>query len=434
MTNKLSELFKASVQKKMERYVAAYFKVHPEVKLVVVAGSVGKTSTKLAIATVLSERLRVRMHEGNHNAHLSAPLAVLGIDYPGNIKSLGAWLSVFRAAKARIAQPTDVDVIVQELGTDKIGEISHFGTYLKPDIGVVTAVSPEHMEFFGTIDVVAQEELAAANFSTHAFINRDDIDGTYAKYLTNAHVNTYGTSGSAEYRFIDEDFALETGHRGKLVIPQWQEPVAVRIKVLGEHSLRPAIAATAVAVKLGLNATEIVTGIAKIRAAPGRMNVLRGTENTIIIDDTYNASPLAGAGALRSLYSLSVPQRIAVLGSMNELGDSSAAEHQALGMICDPNQLAWVVTVGDEAEKYLAPSARAQGCQVKICKNALEAGGFVRGVLEPGAAVLFKGSQGGIFLEEAVKVVLHSTDDERQLVRQSSAWLKQKSDFFSKFA
>ncbi len=163
------------------------------------------------------------------------------------------------------------------------------------------------------------------------------------------------------------------------------------------------------------------------------MNILRGTLDTIIIDDTYNSSPLAGACALRALYKLSVPQRIAVLGSMNELGDSSAAEHQALGMLCDPSQLAWVVTVGDDAEKYLAPSARAQGCQVKICKNALEAGGFVHSVLESGAAVLFKGSQGGVFLEEAVKVVLHSTDDEQQLVRQSAVWMKQKNVFFSKF-
>ncbi|MBC7942966.1 UDP-N-acetylmuramoyl-tripeptide--D-alanyl-D-alanine ligase [Candidatus Saccharibacteria bacterium] len=426
-------MFKNYIQKKMEGYVVKYFAAHPEVKLVVVAGSVGKTSTKLAIATVLSQRFRVRMHEGNHNAHLSAPLAILGIDYPGNINSLGAWLSVFRAAKTRIKEPTDVDVIVQELGTDKIGEVAHFGTYLRPDIGVVTAVSPEHMEFFHNIETVAQEELTAANFSVHALINRDDIDGTYSKYLTNANINTYGTSASAEYHFIDEDYTIESGHTGKFIVPDWEEPVTAHIKVLGEHSLRPAIAAGAVAVKLGLNDTEIAAGLSKIRAVPGRMNVLRGVEDTIIIDDTYNSSPLAAACAIQALYKLTVPQRIAVLGSMNELGDGSAAEHQALGMLCDPNQLAWVVTVGEEAEKYLAPSARAQGCQVKICKNALEAGGFVHSALESGAAILFKGSQGGIFLEEAVKVVLHSTEEENNLVRQSPVWIEQKSKFFSRF-
>lgn len=434
MTNKLSDMFKAYIQKKMEHYVVLYFKAHPEVKLVVVAGSVGKTSTKLALATVLSGKLRVRMHEGNHNAHLSAPLAILGIDYPGNIKSFGAWLSVFRAARTRIAEPTDVDVIVQELGTDRIGDIPHFGSYLRPDIGVITAVSAEHMEFFHDIKTVAQEELAAANFSVLALINRDDIEGEYAEYMTNANVSTYGTSGNAEYHFINEDFTIEAGYKGTLIAPEWSEPAPIRVKVLGEHSLRPAIAAAAVAVKLGLSAAEIADGLAKIRAVPGRMNVLRGDENTIIIDDTYNSSPLAAACAMQALYQLSVPQRIVVLGSMNELGDSSAMEHQTLGRLCDPDQLAWVVTVGDEAAKYLATAARSQGCQVKVCKNALEAGSFVHSVLESGAAILFKGSEGDIFLEEAVKVVLHSTDDEPRLVRQSPVWMARKADLFSKFS
>jgi UDP-N-acetylmuramyl pentapeptide synthase len=122
--------------------------------------------------------------------------------------------------------------------------------------------------------------------------------------------------------------------------------------------------------------------------------------------------------------------KIAVLGSMNELGDISQAEHQALGMLCDPTQLAWVVTVGDEAEKYLAPAAKTRGCQVMSFKTAQEAGAFVHKVLEPGAIVLFKGSQGGIYLEEAVKVILHATEDEKQLVRQSAAWLEIKQKFF----
>src|SRR3954465_7271309 len=101
-------MFKNYIQKKLEKYVVKYFKKHPEVKLVVVAGSVGKTSTKRDIATLLSSRYRVALHEGNHNTHLSAPLAILGIDYPGSIKSIGAWLSVFAAARERIKEPTGV--------------------------------------------------------------------------------------------------------------------------------------------------------------------------------------------------------------------------------------------------------------------------------------------------------------------------------------
>ncbi len=426
-------MFKVYIQKKLENYVKAYFKAHPEVKLIVVAGSVGKTSTKLAIGTVLSERFRVRVHEGNHNAELSAPLAILGIEYPEDIKNIFAWLAVFKAAKLRIKQPADVDVVIQEVGSDRIGQIPHAGTYLKPDIAVITAVSPEHMEFFGNIDIVAQEELAAANFSQSAIINRDDIPGRYANLLTNSNISTYGMGASAEYYFVEDDFTIQDGYKGKLIAKDWDEPVDVKLKLLGEQSIRTAVGAAAVAVKLGMNSTEVGRGMNKITAAPGRMQLLRGVEDTIIIDDTYNSSPLAASSALKTLYSLSVPQKIAVLGDMNELGETSLIEHQTLGRMCDPNQLAWVVTVGNEAEKYLAPAARQQGCQVKSFKHALEAGAFVHSVLEKGGAVLFKGSQGNIYLEEAAKVILHSTEEESRLVRQSQSWLQRKSNFFSKF-
>ena len=92
------------------------------------------------------------------------------------------------------------------------------------------------------------------------------------------------------------------------------------------------------------------------------------------------------------------------------------------------------MTIGDEAEKYLAPAAKLRGCQVKSFKSALEAGGFVRSVLDEDAVVLAKGSQGDVYAEEALKVLLHSTDEEHLLVRQSPAWRKLKDDFFSKFA
>lgn len=426
-------MFKLYIQRKLEKYVRKYFKKHPDVRLVVVAGSVGKTSTKVAIATVLSQRFRVRLNEGNLNTHMSTPLAILGIKYPDNIKSIKEWLAVFRAAKQRIKSPTDVDIIVQELGSDRIGETKHFGKYLKPDIGVVTSVSPEHMEFFKTIDNVAMEELEVANFSKQALINREDIAGEFAKYLTNVNMNTYGTSSVAEYNFISSDYSTENGHKGLFSCPEFSEPVSAEIHVCGEHSLRPAIAAAAVAVKFEMSAAEIVAGLSKVRPQPGRMNVLRGVNKSILIDDTYNSSPLAAESALRELYKISAPQRIAVLGSMNELGDVSAEEHKKLGEMCEMSELAWVITVGDEAEKYLAPAAKAKGCQVRSFKTSIQAGTFVKSIMEEGAAILFKGSQGDIYLEEAVKIMLHSTEEEKQLVRQSAEWLKRKEDFFSVF-
>lgn len=427
-------MFKSFIRTQLEKAVKKYFKKHPEVKLVVVVGSVGKTSTKIAIGTVLNEKYRIRLHEGNHNSELSAPLAMLGVAFPKDIRKLSQWMTVFRAIRRRIKQPSDVDVIVQELGTDGIGQIPHFGTYLKPDIAVVTAVSDEHMEFFKTLDVVAAEELAAANFSKMALINRDDIPGTYAADITNPAINTYGTSDLAEYYFTTQDYAFADGFTGSFKALEFPDTVSATIHVVGEHSIRAAVAAGAVGAKLGLSSHEIAAGLEKIRPVQGRMNILRGVEETVIIDDTYNSSPSAAASALRALYQMNVAQKVVVLGSMNELGDTSAQAHEAVGRLCDPTELAHVITVGEEAEKYLAPAARAKGCHVVSFKNALEAGAYAHKVLEPNAAILFKGSQGGIYLEEAVKIVLHSTSDEENLVRQSPAWLRKKQQFFESFS
>lgn len=425
-------MLKDIIRKKLEKYVTKYLVRHPEVKLIIVVGSVGKTSTKMAIGTLLNQKYRVRLHEGNHNAELSAPLALLGVEYPDNIRSIGEWLTVFRAAKKRIKQPADVDVIVQEVGTDGIGQIPHFGTYARPHLAVVTSISDEHMEFFKTLDAVATEELSAANYSEAALINRDDIDGKYAAMITNPQFSTYGTGSSAEYSIAQADFTLEEGVKGILNTPSVRD-FPVHLHVVGEHSIRAAAAAVAVAEKYGLTTEQIQSGLDAIRPVAGRMNILRGMNESIIIDDTYNSSPLAAISAIRTLYQLPAPQRIAILGNMNELGEVSASGHAAVGALCDPIELAYVVVVGDEANKYLAPAAIQRGCRVIQCHNALEAGAEVHKLMEEGSILLFKGSQGGMYLEEAVKMVLHATEEDHQLVRQSPKWMATKQAFFDSF-
>ena len=427
-------MFKKFVQNRLEKAVKNYFKKHPEVKLIVVTGSVGKTSTKRALATLLSQQYRVQMENTNHNTELSAPLGILGVEYPvGKVKNPLAWLAVFKAVNRRVKDPTGVDVIIQELGTDRLGEIAQFSTYLRPDIAVVTGVTPEHMEFFGTLDAVAEEELTAANFSRMAVINRDDIASEYAKYLSNTNLTTYGTSGAAEYRFEEIDFNLEDGYIGQVIAPEFTQPLPIQVKVIGEHSLHPIMGAVAVGLKLGLTPENIQNGLKAIRPVPGRMNLLKGIDDTVVIDDTYNSSPAAASAALQALYNLQVPQRIAVLGSMNELGTSSSDEHRKLGILCDPSLLSWVITIGDEAEQHLAPAARARGCQVKSFKNAIDAGTFARSVSEPGAAILVKGSQGNVYAEEAVKILCLMSEDV-ELVRQDPHWMEIKDKFFSKFS
>ena len=425
-------MFKTFILHKIQNYTKRYFKKHPEVKLIVVAGSVGKTSTKRALATVLSQRYRVRMHEGNHNTEFAVPLAILGIDYPDDVHSPLAWLAVFRAAAARIRQPSDVDVIIQELGTDNPGDIAAFGEYLAPDLALVTAVTPEHMEFFKTLEAVAKEELSVSDFSKKVLINRDDIDSRFAEFETNDNFNTYGTTGAAEYRFELNEFTPTAGYRGTIYALD-AEPFEATIDVVGEHSLRPVVGAIATGLQMGLTSADIVSGLANITAVPGRMSSLKGMNDVIVIDDTYNSSPAAAAAALQTLYSFDfASQRIAVLGDMRELGETSKAEHEHLGQLCDPSLLSWVVLVGPETMNYTAPAARAKGCQVHLARNAIEAGEFVRSVVQPGTAVLVKGSQNTIYLEETVKLLVELSEHEK-LVRQSPYWLAEKKKYFDTF-
>lgn len=426
-------MFKKFVEKKLQNYVKQYFAKHPEVKLVVVVGSVGKTTSKRAIADVLSTRYRIRMHEGNLNTELGAPCAILGIEYPNSVKNPFVWLSVFHTARQHIRRPTDVDVIIQELGTDHPGDIEKFGKYLSPDIAVVSAVTPEHMEFFVTMEAVAKEELGIAKFSKFVLINRDDVDSKYAEFITTPNYATFGTTGSAEYRFEQHDYSIENGYTGSVFGPEYPEPFPATINVVGEHSLRPAMAAVAVGAKLGLAPSEIAKGLALVRPAPGRMNLLRGIGDTMVIDDSYNSSPAAAAAALQALYDIDrASQRIAIIGDMRELGTTSQSAHEELGGLCDPGLLSWVVTVGPESEKYLAPVARGRGCQVKSFMSSIQAAEFVRSVTEPGAIILAKGSQNTIFVEEAVKLLV-DISEESHLVRQSTQWLEIKAKFFEQF-
>ncbi|HRK41103.1 MAG TPA: Mur ligase family protein [Candidatus Saccharibacteria bacterium] len=423
-------MMKSFIRAALERKVRKYLKKHKPL-LVLITGSVGKTSTKQAIATVLNEKYRVRAHDGNHNTHFSVPTAIMGVEYPSNPRSFSEWRAVLRAMSLRIKEEKDVDVIIQELGTDTPGDIAQFGRYLTADVAVVTAVSEEHMEFFETMDAVAQEELSIAKFAKLTIVNRDDIDENYAKYADTHTIDTYGLGEKAEYRLIPEPASPIDGRIGRLVTPEWGE-LTVTLQLVGDHSLKAAVAAACVGAKLGLTSQHIANGISKIKPVPGRMQVLRGQMQSTIIDDTYNASPLAVTAALQTLMNIEAPQRIAILGSMNELGKTSAQAHEMIGLLCDPTKIEWVVTIGDEAERYLAPAATKKGCQVKSFKSPYEAGGFVHKVIKTGAVVLAKGSQNGVFAEEAVKVLLHSTEDEEKLVRQSEYWLQKKDDQFDR--
>lgn len=402
-------------------------------RIVAITGSVGKTSTKLAVATVLSRRYKVLAQYGSYNTPIGLPMAIFNMAMPVKLRSFFAWAKVIMEREKRLRQPYPYDVLVLELGADKVGDIAYFKKYIVPDIAVVTAVSAEHMASFGNLDNVASEELAITHFAKTSLINRDNIDGIFAKFVSDGTaLNTYGTSGIAEYRYRIDDYQPGKGYAGVFISPENGE-MPVTLQLVGEHSIRAAVAAGAVATKMGLTAQEIKAGLEAIRPVHGRMNQLRGLNGSTLIDDTYNSSPLAAVAALQALYLLPAKQRIAILGSMNELGSYSPEAHKLVGETCDSGLLDWVITIGADAEKYLAPAAAGKGCQVRSFSSPYDAGAFAHQVLQRGAVVLAKGSQNGVFAEEALKELLHSTQEESLLVRQGADWLAIKEKQFGKF-
>lgn len=420
-------------RKRLQKYVRKYFLKYPLIKLIVVTGSIGKTQAKVSIATVLSSALRVRLFHGNRGTNFTTPLAVLGIDYPSDIKGFRAWHKIFKAARKRIKQPQDVDVVVLELNASHVGSLVGYASYLVPDIAVVTAVSESNIRVFQSIDQVAREQLSIGTISRELLINRDDIDGRFSEYLTNGNMSTYGIDGSSEYRFEQSDYTTKDGFSGSIYIPGWQEAIPVVIPVHDEFTLRQAVVACGIGAKLGMSSQSISSAATHIYPLTGHMCVLDGVKGSTLLDDTANTSPLGAKTALRALYATQAPQKVAVLGSMRRLGQFSQAAHREIGSLCDPVQLAWVVTVGDEANRWLAPAARGRGCQVKECATALEAGAFINSVIEQEALVLFNGHEDD-FLEESLKIVLRSQRDVSRLVRQDAETMAKKADMFSLYA
>jgi len=407
----------------LESQVVRLQREHP-FRVVAVVGSVGKTSTKLAIAHTLQASLKVQYQEGNYNDRLTVPLVVFGHPLPHLLNAV-AWARILWANERIIRRGITFDIAVLELGTDGPGQIRDFG-YLQPDITVVTAITPEHMEFFKTLDAVAAEELTVTTFSKQVLVN---IDDTPPEYLEGKTAATYGFSDSADYQVSSWQAKGLDGVEFKQKLGTKLESFTVTM--VGQAGTKIARAAVTVAHLVGMKEAAIKKAVATLPPTPGRMQILQGIEGSTLIDDTYNASPAAVEAGLDVLADTKAKQRIAILGSMNELGDFSKTAHQGVGAYCWPSAVDLIVTIGAEAEKYLAPAAKKNGCEVVSFRSPYEAGRYVRDHLKHGAVVLGEGSQNGVFAEEALKELLANPHDAEKLVRQSPGWMRIKRQQFN---
>ena len=421
----LKNIGKRAICVLLEAQVVRLRKKYP-FTVVAVVGSVGKTSTKLAVAQTLElTGKRVRYQQGNYNDRLTVPLVVFDQPLP-HLFNVLAWFRVLRRNRKIIRTGYDYDVVVLELGTDGPRQIKKFA-YLMPDITVVTAIAQEHMEFFGTIDAVAKEELSLAPYSKQMLINTDDSAEKYRKGIT---YKGYGLLEKHNDYYIEAKSETIHGQQVRGLF-QGKEFAQGTIAFLGPQGRKIILAAAAVADMLDVSTGDISTAIVQLKPFAGRMQIVPGIKNSTLIDDTYNATPAAVEAALHVLTNTKAPQRVAVLGSMNELGDYTVEAHKTIGTSIDPQKISLVVTIGAVARDYLAPAAQEQGCEVQSFLNPHEAGLYVKKHIAEKALILFKGSQNGVFSEEALKPLLAEKSDETKLVRQSSYWMKQKCKQFT---
>ena len=415
----MKQFLRNFVCEQLERRVEKLRNEH-DFTVVAIAGSVGKTSTKMAVARTLeSADKKVIYQEGNYNDRVSVPLVFFGETMP-SLTNVLAWFGVFRRMTKQISRPYDYDVVVVELGTDGPGQMKDFA-YIQPDITVLSAISPEHMAQFGMIDEVAKEELVVAEYSKKLLVNVADID---QKYLETIDFTGYGVDAASAYSITRIGDNGIVGQKVKITTPNGE--IEVETEYGGKQGATIILAAVTVADILGVPLGEVANAVAKLQPFSGRMRMLKGVKNSQIIDDTYNSSPLAARAALDVLYGATATQKIAILGDMNELGETSTREHEELGAYCRADELDYVVTIGEKSREYLSPMAEKAGCRVKSFMNPVEAGEFVRSIVKSGAIILAKGSQNGVFAEEAVKLLLEDSSDTSKLVRQSKGWMEKK--------
>jgi len=405
-------------------------------RVIGITGSVGKTSTKTAIYTVLDKGAdkKVRVGGGNLNNELGLPLTVLG-EYDASGGAM-FWLGVILKATFRLlfvwSDKDYPDVLILEYGADKPGDIKKLIEIAKPDVGVITAIGrlPVHVEFYNSPEEVAKEKATLINSlgaSSHAVLNIDDpsVHGMRETALT--EVLTYGLDSSADVRIDSFENINKNGKPYGLRLSigaDGNRAIIIIDGVFGKSQAYAAAAATVVGLIEGLNLNKIAESLALYEGEKGRTRLISGIKGSFIIDDTYNASPLSGSAALEILEDLDSKRKIAVLGDMLELGKYTEEAHLDLGEhvagVAD-----YLVTVGARA-RFIAQGAKDKGMDSKMIESfdsSDDAKGRIQEIMKPGDLVLVKGSQGMRTEKIVLEIMAEPEKAGELLVRQYGKWL-----------
>lgn len=348
--------------------LGAYYRSKFDIKLIGVTGSVGKTSTKEMIAAALSQGSNVFKTKGNRNSQIGLPLTMLDI-LPEN------------------------ETAVIEMGMSEFGEMEKLCAIAKPSMAVMTNIGTAHIENLGSRENIMSEKLKITNSFTKdsiLFLNGDD--SLLATLYNNLEFKTvtFGFGKNCDYRAENIRVA---GMNTIFTLINKNKTEEIEIPTLGEHNVKNALAAFAVARSCGLSADEIKAGLSTYKNAPMRQQIYK-LDTCTLIDDSYNASPDAMRVSLDVLKSIEASKRIAVLANMLELGDYAESEHFSVGEHLGEIGIDCVICIGSLAENIARGAKTKNPHVVAECfadnKSALA---YLKTQMTDGCAILVKGSR-----------------------------------------
>jgi len=399
--------------------------------IVAITGSVGKTSTKDAIYVAIKDSVRARKSQKSFNSEIGVPLTILGL--PTGWDNPVRWIwNIVDGAFTVLFTRSYPKVLVLETGVDTPGDMANLVSWLKPHVVVLTRLPdvPVHVEQFASPAAVIEEKMRLVH-GMHAegtlIYNHDDD-------IIKAQLPEVRQKSLGYGRYLPTEFKVEkdkiqykddvpSGITFSVVHGEQKSDITLAGVVGTQHALGCA-AAMAVAEVLDIKAVDAAKGLQTLTSPPGRLRVIPGIKGSVLIDDTYNSSPIALEHALETLTEIKyAKRRIAVLGDMLELGKYSSEEHRRLGKrvgeTCDV-----LLTLGVRARGF-AEGALAGGLSDKTVfqyEDVARAGRELQAMLKPGDVVLIKASQ-GIRAERVVQEVMaHPERAEQLLARQDRDW------------
>lgn len=407
----------------------ALWKYKPSI--VGITGSVGKTSTKDAVYSVLKAKYRVRKSEKSFNSELGVPLTVLGL--PNAWNSLWGWMENILDGLALILTHQDYpEWLVLEIGADHPGDIVAVTRWIKPNITVLTRFPevPVHVEFFDSREAVIEEKRALRRALVDdgtLVLNADDELVADEPVAAGQHRLTYGFSKLADVRgsrpLIRYSKSVPRGISCTVTFLNERQDLLLEHTV-GAHHLAALLAAITVGVSEGMTLAHAIQALGNHAAPPGRMRILPGTNSSTLIDDTYNSSPIAALSALETLSDIKCTgRRIAILGDMMELGEYSSEEHEKLGRAAAAHaDMLVAVGIRMQTAATAAREAGMHAAHVHVVADSTAAADLLKTIIGAGDIVLCKGSQ-SMRMERTVEALLEKPEvDKDKLVRQDAEW------------